>query len=110
MAFNRLRHISIEDDIPFEYNNDVMRQCFNRGGDAAFGQYAVQDTGDGCAAWFQKERQWKNGEWRPGSSEVNWKNHIEEDGLVIIMELNDGENPKDSSDAEPQEVAHGTPL
>lgn len=110
MAFNRLRHISIEDDIPFEYNNDVMRQCFNRGGDAAFGQYAVQDTGDGCAAWFPKERKWKNGEWCPGSSEVNWKNHIEEDGLVIIMELNDGENPKDSSDAEPQEVAHGTPL
>ena len=110
MAVNRLRHISIEDDISFEYNNDVMRQCFNGGGDAAYGQYAVQDTGDGCAAWFPKERQWKNGEWRPGSSEVNWKNHIEEDGLIIIMELNDGEKPKDSSDAEPQEISHATPV
>lgn len=110
MAVNRLRHISIEDDISFEYNNDVMRQCFNGGGEAAYGQYAVQDTGDGCAAWFPKERQWKNGEWRPGSSEVNWKNHIEEDGLIIIMELNDGEKPKDSSDAEPQEVSHATPV
>ena len=110
MAVNRLTHISIEDGISFQYNNDVMRQCFNGGGEAAFGQYAVQDTGDGCAAWFPKERQWKNGEWRAGSSEVNWKNHIEEDGLVIIMELNDDENPKDSSDVEPQEVSHGTPL
>lgn len=110
MAVNRLRHISIEDDISFEYNNDVMRQCFNGGGDAAYGQYAVQDTGDGCAAWFPKERQWKNGEWRPGSSEVNWKNHIEEDGQIIIMELNDGEKPKDSSDAEPQEISHATPV
>lgn len=35
--------------------------------------------------WFPKERQWKNGEWRAGSSEVNWKNHIEENGLVISV-------------------------
>ena len=109
MAVNRLKHISVDDNITFEYNNDVMRQCFNGGGEAPYGQYAVRDTGDGCAAWFPKERQWKNGEWRAGSNEVNWKNHIEENGLVIIMELNDGEKPKDTSDVEPQ-VRGGTPF
>lgn len=110
MAFNRLKHISIEDDISFEYNNDVMRQCFNAGGEANYGQYSSRDTGDGCKAWFPKERQWKNGEWRPGSSEVNWKNHIEKNGLVIISELNEGEKIKDSSDVEPQEILYGIPL
>ena len=110
MAINRLKHISIVDNISFEYNNDVMRQCFNGGGKADYGQYAVQDTGDGCMAWFPKERQWKNGKWCSGSSEVNWKNHIEEDGLVVISELYDGEKLKDSSDAEPPEVLQGIPL
>lgn len=110
MAVNRLRHISIEDDISFEYNNDVMRQCFNGGGEANYGQYAVRDTGDGCEAWFPKGRLWKNGEWRPGSNDVNWKNHIEDEGLVIIEELNDGEKPKDSSDAELTVVSDAIPL
>ena len=110
MTANRLRHISIDDNISFKYNNDVMRQCFNSKAEAPYGQYAVQATGDGCIAWFPKERQWKNGEWRAGSPEVNWKNHIEENGLVIIMELNDGEKPKDTSNAEPGEVQGGTPF
>ena len=98
MAVNRLRHISIKDNISFKYNNDVMRQCFNGGGTADYGQYPKKETGDGCEAWFPKEREWRNGEWKSGSREVNWKNHIEEDGLVIISELNEGEKAKNGPD------------
>ncbi len=110
MVVNRLRHISINDNISFEYNNDVMRQCFNGGGTAKYGQYAFQRTGDGCLAWFPKEREWKNGEWKAGSREVNWKNHIEEDGLVLISELNEGENPKDNYQDEPQRDHSPVPM
>lgn len=102
MVIDRLKEISVDDGIEFRYNNEVMNRCFGCSRGAEYGQYAVQDTGDGCYAWFPKERRMKNGEWYPGSSDVNWKNHIEEGGRIIVEELNEGEFTKDSSKEEPK--------
>lgn len=104
---SRLDTISVDDNIMFKYNNDVMRQCFGKEATGDYGQYATQSTGDGCLAWFPKERRWKNGEWHSGSDDVNWKNHIEADGNIIVMEVNEGELAKDNPPLQPA-ISHGT--
>ena len=109
MELNRLNHISVDDDVTFTYNNDVMRRCFGSSATQEYGQYAVRDTGDGCFAWFPKERKLKNGKWVSGTPEVNWKNHLENDGLVLISELNPDEKPKDSSDQDADDIKPGAP-
>ena len=109
MDLNRLSHISIDDDETFTYNNDVMRRCFGRTTTQEFGQYAIRDTGDGCFAWFPKERKLKNGKWVSGTSEVNWKNHLENNGLVLISELYPDEKPKNSSDKDADDIKAGAP-
>ena len=79
----RLKKISIEDGIEFKYNNDVMEQCFGAS-NSEFYQYATRPVGDGCDAWFPKERKLVKGEWKAGSNDVNWKNYLDCDGKIIV--------------------------
>jgi len=93
----RLKHISISDNITFKYNYEVINACFD-------GQYttyfddATKPTGDGCRAWFPKMA-YKNrdGIWKSGSGRVNWKNRIG-DNNSIIQWLEQNENPTEAVD------------
>lgn len=109
METKRLNHLSIDDDESFKYNNDVMRRCFGSSTTQEYGQYAVRELEDGCVAWFPKERKFKNGKWESGTQEVNWKNHLESNGLILISELEPDEKPKNSSDKDADDIRPGVP-
>lgn len=71
-----------------------MNECFGGNYNHYFND-AVKDIYGGMV-WFPKERvKDKNGEWKPGSNEVNWKNYLSDDGTKVYMYLNPGETIKD---------------
>ena len=78
----RLTRITVNDDIQFKYNYEVMNACFD-GHYSTYFDDATVVTGDGCLVWFPKaEYNDKNDRWRPGSSRVNWKNEVLPNGDV----------------------------
>ena len=95
----RLDSIKVGDNNRFKYNYDVLNSCFGQNhSEGTWGQKPTFPVGDGCEAWFPKERVLaSDGTWRPGSTEVNWKNYIVSGGHTIISYLNDKEFAKPSS-------------
>lgn len=92
--------ISVEDNITFKYNSDAMNDCFGDNYTMYFRE-ARKDSHDGCTAWFPKEAIISNGTYKPGSTEVNWKNILSEDGTKIKMFLYPGESMKKDKEEYP---------
>ena len=79
---NRLSQISTKDNIQFKYNYEVMNACFDRKYTTSFDD-ATMSTDDGCLAWFPKAQyKDRNGNWKPGSNRVNWKNEVMPNGDI----------------------------
>jgi hypothetical protein len=87
-----------------------MNVCFG-GNYKHFFNDALKMVQDGCYVWFPKERKKdKLGKWKSGSSEVNWKNYISDDGLKLFQYLDEDEAAKDSCAYEPKLEPDVVPL
>lgn len=109
MIVNRLSKISVSDKRLFQYNSDVMNECFGGNYNHYFND-AIKEV-YGANVWFPKERvKGHDGEWQPGSKEVNWKNYVSDDGKKVYMYLNPGETVKDSVKERPEKPKTATPC
>ncbi|WP_022778300.1 hypothetical protein [Butyrivibrio sp. AE3009] len=109
MSVRRLRYLSESEDKLFQYNSDIMNECFG-GNYTHYFNDPVKEVYGGYV-WFPKERvKARNGEWLPGSKEVNWKNYVDDNGKKMYMYLNPGETIKPAVKERPTKPEDATPC
>ncbi len=105
---NKLKSISVEDDIVFYKRAEVMEACFSP--HMISMMKASARTYDGGFAWFPKEEIIdNNGHVKSGAQSSNWKNHFEKNGDIIVSWLYSDE-PETDMGTKPQLISDASPV
>ena len=105
---NKLKSISVEDNIVFYKREEAMEACFSPHMISIM--KASARTHDGGFAWFPKEEIIdNNGRVKSGAQSSNWKNHFEKDGNIIVSWLYPDE-PATDMGTEPQLMPDASPV